>query len=268
LKVELVLKNKQKALFAVLFILNCIKMLHPMIRLHIVRASILLGFGLLPLVSNAQDCTVTVDSLVGKYTGDCKKGKAEGMGRAEGKDTYVGMFKAGRPDGQGKYSWKSGNWFEGQWVKGLQDGEGTMVYKLPHKDSIVTGFWKKGKYIGLYEKPYLIHKRSQHITDVTCKKENNTMPQIRLFLNSETGGLTTSFNSQPVTKPEISDIQVTVGTFLRRVVNDSHAKKTEYLLEAVSFPFRAMFTVNNGFDFFEIEILEAGNWSVEVRTSF
>ena len=51
--------------------------------------------------AKTQDCTVAVDALKGKYEGACKNGKAEGLGKATGTDTYEGNFKAGLPDGNG-----------------------------------------------------------------------------------------------------------------------------------------------------------------------
>src|SRR5664279_1389178 len=74
----------------------------------------------------AQPCEVNIDSLKGQYSGDCKKGKAEGQGTATGIDSYTGSFKNGYPEGQGKYTWKNGNWYEGEWKKGLYEGQGTL----------------------------------------------------------------------------------------------------------------------------------------------
>ena len=50
----------------------------------------------------AQDCKVLDPNLEGVYTGDCKNGKAAGLGKAVGKYTYEGEFKAGLPDGKGE----------------------------------------------------------------------------------------------------------------------------------------------------------------------
>lgn len=65
----------------------------------------------------AQDCTVTVPALAGKYEGECKNGKADGAGKATGEDVYEGNFKNGQPDGKGKYTWKNGDWYDGLWQK-------------------------------------------------------------------------------------------------------------------------------------------------------
>ncbi len=223
--------------------------------------------------TNAQDCTVSISSLSGKYEGECKKGKADGMGKATGEDYYDGKFKSGYPDGRGKYVWKNGNWYDGEWSKGLKNGTGTMEYKLfkadsSFKDSTVTGFWKKDKYIGLYEKPYTLVKKTVHITDVACQRMNDTRNQVELFLNSETGNLNTSFGGGQVARPEITDIQIVTGTYMRKTVNDNYGKKIGYLFEEVTFPFRAIYSINYGKDMFELDISEAGKWTVEVRTSY
>src|SRR6266852_3028718 len=115
---------------------------------------------LLSMPCKAQDCSVTLPALTGKYDGECKNGKAEGTGKVVGDDSYEGTFKAGLPDGKGKYTWKNGDSYDGQWTKGLKNCDGVMRYKLAEKDSIVTGFWKKDKYIGLYEKPYVIYRNT------------------------------------------------------------------------------------------------------------
>ena len=222
----------------------------------------------LSITCKAQDCAVALPALSGKYEGECKNGKAEGTGKAVGEDSYEGMFKAGLPDGKGKYTWKNGDSYDGQWVKGLKNGDGVMHYRLAEKDSIVTGFWKKDKYIGLYEKPYMIIRNTIKVTSIAFQHQNNTKSQIELFLNSETGGGTPTTGGPTVPKPEITDIQIITGTYQQKKVNDSYAKKIGYLFEEVTFPFRAVYTINYGADMFEIAIYEPGRWSVEVRTSY
>jgi hypothetical protein len=53
------------------------------------------------------------------------------------------------PSGTGIYRWANGVYYEGQWKKGMMEGEGKMVYP----DSIVTGVWKEDKYMGKKEVP-------------------------------------------------------------------------------------------------------------------
>ncbi len=215
----------------------------------------------------AQDCTVATAALAGRYEGGCKNGKADGNGKATGDDSYEGTFKSGVPDGKGKYTWKNGDYYDGEWYKGMKDGSGMMRYKLAAKDSIVSGFWKKDKYIGLYEKPYKLYKNTIHVTEVSCKKVNNSLNQVELFLSSETGGLVTSFNDQ-VPKPQITDIELITGNYLRKEVNDSYPKKIGYLFQEVVFPFRMVCTIDYGKDMFELEIAEPGKWTVQVKTSY
>jgi hypothetical protein len=218
---------------------------------------------LLTIAGKAQDCAVAMASLTGKYEGECKKGKADGMGKAVGEDTYEGMFKAGLPSGKGKYTWKNGNWFDGEWLKGMKQGAGTMRYNLPGKDSIATGFWKKDKYTGLYETPYIIYKRTVHVTAITFQQVNNWGKEVEFFLNTET--VTSISNGGIVTKAEITDIQIIAGNYHKKTINDSYGKKIGYHLEEMTFPFRAIFSIDNGRDMFELEIFEPGKWMVEVR---
>jgi hypothetical protein len=77
----------------------------------------------------SQTCEVDKESLKGTYTGDCKKNKAHGKGKAVGIDTYEGEFKNGVPDGQGTYTWGNKNIFEGKFLKGLREGKGKMTMK-------------------------------------------------------------------------------------------------------------------------------------------
>jgi hypothetical protein len=109
----------------------------------------------------AQNCEVDKETLKGSYTGDCKKGKAHGKGKAIGIDTYEGEFKNGLPDGIGIYTWGNNNIYNGAFSKGLKEGKGKMILKLSDsKDSTIEGFWKKDSYIGRNEKPWVVYSKS------------------------------------------------------------------------------------------------------------
>ena len=223
---------------------------------------------LILIKAKGQDCVVAMESLKGKYEGPCKNGKADGIGKATGTDTYEGNFKAGLPDGNGKYTWKNGNWYEGDWYKGRRDGNGKMMYKLADRDSLLNGFWKKDAYAGKYEKPYIIHYKTIHVTHLSAIVQNKLLNQIDIFLDSETGNspIGASNPGGTVAKPTLTDMTVTAGTFLRRTENDSYGKKVGYTLEEVTFPFRVVLTVGN--DSVDLEFLEPGRWNVEIRLAY
>lgn len=83
-----------------------------------------------------------------KYEGEMRKGLAAGKGTATGIDTYTGHFVSGLPDGQGTYTYKNGNVYQGAFKNGLMDGKGTLTAKTGSNDSIITGYWESGKYVG------------------------------------------------------------------------------------------------------------------------
>jgi hypothetical protein len=93
-----------------------------------------------------------------KYEGKCKRGLAHGKGKAWGeKDYYEGKFKKGLPHGYGIYKWGNGNVYEGNFVRGKMDGKGELISILPSGEKkIQKGYFRKGKYIGKYIKPYKV----------------------------------------------------------------------------------------------------------------
>lgn len=126
-----------------------------------------------------NDCQVLLETISGTYEGGCKRGKADGMGKAVGEDTYEGEFKKGLPDGQGKYTWANGDVFEGEWKDGVKEGEGKLVVKRESlQDSIVSGFWKDDKYVGKYEHPYDVASKSSNINKVRVVKQGLSPNQV------------------------------------------------------------------------------------------
>ncbi|MDD4994320.1 MAG: hypothetical protein PHR83_19025 [Paludibacter sp.] len=105
------------------------------------------------LQSNAQadSCKVLLDKISGIYTGDCKNGLANGKGKSVGEDTYTGSFKDGLPDGKGKYTYKNGDVFIGNWLRGKKDGQGKFEISINGKKNTINGYWKENEYVGLSE---------------------------------------------------------------------------------------------------------------------
>jgi hypothetical protein len=96
------------------------------------------------LIYGQDKCIVAMPKISGSYTGECKKGLANGKGMAQGIDSYEGEFRKGYPEGSGIYHWADGTYYEGNWKLGMREGAGKMIYG----DSTVTGYWREDKYIG------------------------------------------------------------------------------------------------------------------------
>lgn len=127
------------------------------------------------------DCKVLVESLTGTYEGACKKGVANGQGKAVGTDTYEGNFKKGLPDGAGTYTWSNGDVFSGTFKKGLKDGDGKLTYSPDRfADSVLTGFWENDIYYGLYENPFKVLSKTGPVNRLVIRKLGNSPNDIRI----------------------------------------------------------------------------------------
>ncbi len=100
------------------------------------------------IASSQDSCKVLMPTIAGHYEGGCKKGLAQGDGKATGTDAYEGHFKKGYPDGKGTYTWANGDYYSGTWDKGFRDGSGEMHTKIEKKDTVLSGLWEKDKYMG------------------------------------------------------------------------------------------------------------------------
>ena len=44
-------------------------------------------------------------------------------------DLHQGQYSNDKKEGEGKYSWSNGDWYEGGWKAGLRHGHGIYVWK-------------------------------------------------------------------------------------------------------------------------------------------
>jgi hypothetical protein len=211
----------------------------------------------------AQDCSVEKAELKGKYTGDCKKGKASGKGKAIGTDTYEGDFLAGYPDGNGTYRWTNGSEYTGEFSKGLKQGKGKLLYKLaPGKDSLIEGYWKKDVYVGKNENPYKIIHKSKLVNDVEIEHKKDGFNKITFFITNTSGGASYIDGSE-MPRIKVDEVRAMVGAYGRLFVNDNHSKKTESIIEEVRFPFRVKAIMSG--EEIELEFFEPGSYILNIR---
>lgn len=141
-----------------------------------------------------EKCEVLSENLKGEYRGECKGGLAHGYGEAQGKDHYIGDFKKGYPHGNGIYTWSTGERYQGEWVRGLRDGEGTYYFFANGKDSVIYGRWVDDEYVGVYhERPYNVDYRN-NVGRISFNKISDDQQYVRLkFMRN--GGEHTNINN-------------------------------------------------------------------------
>ena len=213
----------------------------------------------------AQNCKVLEPSIAGIYTGDCKSGKADGLGKSIGQFTYEGSFKAGYPDGIGYLFDSAGNTFKGSFKKGKKDGEGVahMTTNLG-RDSILTGFWKKGVYVGLFEYPYKLINKTFMVSAATIDFDAPTPPYstIEISMESVSGGAYNVHGEIP--KPTLTEAIFQRGSYQGMMPVTNQQKRNTYIFQNVIFPAYVLFKI--GAEEVQIEFNEAKNYKVFVTT--
>jgi len=213
---------------------------------------------------NAQEtCKVLMPEIAASYDGPCKKGKAEGSGKAQGKDRYAGFFKDGLPSGKGIYNWENGDSYDGDWLKGKMDGQGIKIVKRSGKaDSVLNGFWKKDTYIGKYERPFVVHNQSSQISRVEVRKATEEdLNSISVELVNSGGSLPAFGASSLGQKTILTDVTILSGKFEKKVNSNDGTKVASLKLLEVEFPFKARFKL--GIHELTVEIMEEGDWVIE-----
>jgi len=197
-----------------------------------------------------SECRVLLPQIAGTYEGECKKGLADGTGRAQGLDIYEGGFKKGYPEGQGKYTWKDGATFDGEWEKGQKDGYGVLTKHTVSRDSVLTGYWIDDEYIGTDKNPYKVNSKSINILGLNVTRVGSDKDQI--VVEFYKNGRPLSIYSFGVTE--------LIGGY--STISKSDFSKT---LLNVRFPFRA--EMAGGAYVFDITISQRGSWKIIVNVT-
>lgn len=213
-------------------------------------------------ITIAQDatCKVLIEAIKGTYEGGCIKGKAEGLGKSIGTDTYEGSFKAGYPEGQGKYTWKNGDYYVGNWKKGIKEGKGEFHTKLDKSDSALVGYWKKDVYRGIYEFPYIIYNSTSEIGRVQISKISEKDKTLTITVQNLLDGSGFGAASSKATTT-MTGHQITRGWYISTSQATLNNKDITYF-RGIAFPFRGTFNFGNSM--IDIEFFEEGAWDVYV----
>lgn len=157
-------------------------------------------FSFLKLAGQNSNCKVLIPEISGTYVGDCKKGLAHGNGTATGTDRYEGQFNKGLPNGNGTYQWTNGPVYTGEWSKGRMDGKGEMKYFTARGDSIVSGYWRDGSYLGKENIPSYTIIRKDNLLSSNFRKIGEGEEVIIKFMrkgqkNPAVSGLSITYTS-------------------------------------------------------------------------
>lgn len=154
--------------------MDCIN--RQIMKLNIIKLGITLLLINGGLLFGQSKCKVLMKQISGDYVGKCKRGLANGYGVATGIDRYEGKFRKGYPNGEGTYTWSTGETYTGDWSFGDRDGIGVYKFEYFGKDSIQEGVWKKDKYMGpVPPPPKVIIARNLEKYNFIKQSEGNTL---------------------------------------------------------------------------------------------
>ena len=207
------------------------------------------------LVHSQENCKVLKPSISGTYEGKCKNGFANGRGIAVGTDRYEGQFSKGLPQGEGTYTWSDGNTYTGEWLEGMRHGAGKYTMHLNGKDSIQSGLWKNDTYAGPKPKePVVTYKTS--IDRYNFRK--NITPLNRVLVDIyQNGARNKGISNFRMSSSSGQDVQIGPSIGYDNVV----------FPVAIKIGYTTMNKLNSSQSivYFEFTIFEPGDWTVELH---
>ena len=142
----------------------------------------------------------------------------------------------------------------------MKEGKGQLHRFENGKESLITGYWKKGNYRGEYENPYVINNVTTDIGRVEVNKLNDREFTLTVTVESLVNKTTlTSGTFQ--TSTTMTGVQVTRGSFVSKSTN-ALTNKEVTTFRGVVFPFRVM--MNFGNSMIDIEIFDQGAWDMRI----
>ena len=223
---------------------------------------LLLNFGSAFAQDSSQSCKVDAPDLVGKYTGDCKNGYANGKGEATGLQHYIGGFKDGLPHGTGIYYYSDSSYYSGSFQEGLKEGKGELHYvKNGLPDSQKKGYWSADEFRG---KLYVTNKISgtQYFdrVEILPTKESGHTLKVEI---STTSGSPNGANEDHGVVLMVAILTPTNGVFANKTSSMETSNKSTVTFNVNSFPAHFFVTLTNG-ETFNLELYKAANWTVRL----
>ena len=202
--------------------------------------------------SQSENCKVLKPEIATSYSGECKKGLANGTGIATGTDKYEGKFKDGLPQGNGTYRYANGDVYKGDFKNGMKDGNGKFTFKYLGKDSTYQGIWKADQFVKkIVPSAYLITQKT-NLQRYTVKKMNSGNRIMFVFMQN-------GMNNRSISRLSFAE---SGGSAL--------AMGQELGFDNIQFPFncKVAYSSSNSlrtaiYDVvFEIQVNEPGQWLV------
>jgi len=207
-----------------------------------------------------QTCKVLLESIVGTYSGDCKKGYAHGKGESKGIFRYVGNFRNGMPDGKGVL-YSGDNYFDGNFQDGIKEGKGEMHYlKANNPDSIIKGYWSGNIFRGKTYKTYetdAVPKFDRVEISPTSQSGNRITIEISTTSDNPGGQL---FSGHL----ELTELMsVKLNSLLKLIDSYQSSNKSTWTFEITEFPITLRGVLSDGKNF-NLELFKAANWTFRI----
>ena len=180
---------------------------------------------------------------------------ASGSGISIGENKYEGEFRNGLPHGKGTIFYAEGATYIGEWKKGLRQGEGKYTFKVDGKELIKEGIWKKDKFIGEKNKKQYKIIRNVAVPRYTFRKIGDEFNRVSIRLKHN-----------GVTVPTPQNITGSSGNITNYQGDFSFENIIYFPFTCemlYSMPSK-LYTSRHRVEFV-FEILEPGDWLVEIQ---
>ncbi|MBJ6368938.1 MORN repeat-containing protein [Snuella sedimenti] len=203
-------------------------------------------------------CVVKLEAINQSYTGECKKGLANGKGEAYGiEDSYKGGFKKGLPHGYGTYKWGNGDSYTGEFSKGKMDGKGKLILKNESSGEVAiqSGYFEKGIYLGKYKYAYAVISKRE-IKNIFAREDPSiiTAPDINVIR------ISFKYNGRQII-PSIVNISDSGKSLVERDGAYMIMKNVQFPNKQIEVTFRTEEGFNGRV---VLDIYKKANWSVEI----